>query len=67
MEKFYMVLDESTGYTKYKHNNYNGALVEAKRLAIQNTGKEFVVLCAIARAKTDNVIVEEVPIDDIPF
>lgn len=46
MDKFYMVLCESTGYTKYKHDNYQSAL---------------------AKAKTDNVIVEEVLQDDIPF
>lgn len=67
MEKFYMVLCESTGYTRYRHENYNMALEEAKRLSMQNKGKEFIVLCAVASAITDNVIVKEVPQDDIPF
>lgn len=69
MKQYYLVWNPTTGYTKYQHNEYRGALNEAKRLASINRGQEFVVLCSLARAKSNDVLVEEVDnLDDhIPF
>lgn len=67
MKNFYMVLCESTGYTKYKHENYESAKQEAVRLARQNPDHDFLVLSALATVKKNDIVIDEVLNDDIPF
>lgn len=68
MQQYYMVLQPSTNYTSYRHNDYQVAKAEAIRLAKNNPGKEFVVLAAVATIVKDDVKVDEVPASDhIPF
>ncbi|PLX71791.1 MAG: hypothetical protein C0602_00020 [Denitrovibrio sp.] len=43
-EKFWMVLQEGSTYTKVKHDSYEKARDEAKRLAKKEAGKKFYVL-----------------------
>lgn len=50
MNKFYMVLNQSTGYTKYRHGEIESARKEAERLAIQNPGTIFTVLESVGHA-----------------
>lgn len=68
MKQFYMVLQPSTNYTRYRHDDYQAAKVEAMRLARANPGQEFIVLCAVCTVTKDDVKVDEVPASDhIPF
>lgn len=67
MQKFYMVLQPQTNYTRYRHNDYQAAKTEAMKLARNNPGQEFIVLLAICTVAKQDVIVDEVPCDEIPF
>lgn len=46
MKKFWMVLNENTGYTRYRHETPEAARVEAERLAREIPGQKFFVLAA---------------------
>lgn len=72
MKNFYLVWEESTGYTKYKHENIISAEEEAKRLARLHPGKSFHVLLAVTRVIVDDIKVEHSDgfrqlFDTIPF
>lgn len=68
MQQFYMVWNPATKYTAYKHDDYQMAKTEATRLARNNPGQEFVVLCAVATLCKQDVLCDEVPANDhIPF
>jgi len=70
MKPFYMVLNPATYYTKYRHESYRNAKEEAVRLARQHPGIEFIILQAMATAKINDVIVDEVKPendDNVPF
>jgi hypothetical protein len=68
MQQYYMVLQPSTNYTRYKHSDYQAAKAEAMRLARAHSGQEFVVLAAVATIVKDDIKVDEVPASDhIPF
>ena len=42
--KFYLVWEPNSGYTKYKHYEVKDATEEAERLAKKELGKEFYIL-----------------------
>ena len=63
--KFYLVWNCKTGYTKYKHANYNDAKKEAERLALENEGDTFYILHAIEKCNCKRVDWEE--LSDIQF
>ena len=44
MDKFWLVWNEKTGYTARKHNTYESASNEAKRLALKNKEIKFFIL-----------------------
>lgn len=73
MKKYYLVWNESTNYTAYKHETFESALAESKRLASIYSDQSFVVLEPITLARKNSVIIrkfENAPqeIDDeIPF
>ena len=46
-KKFWMVWNQSTGYTHQKHYVLNDAVDEAKRLGVRKYGQKFVVLESI--------------------
>lgn len=67
MQKYYMVLCAQTGYSRYKHESYQSAKDEAVRLARQNPGNDFVVLLGVATVKKNDVVIDELERDEIPF
>lgn len=67
MKPYYMVLNTSTKFTQYKHDSYGAAKAEAIRLARVHAGQEFVVLAATASIKMQDVVIDEVATDDLPF
>ncbi len=62
---FYLVWNPESGYTKFKHENYDSAHNEAERLAKENSGKEFYVLQTVERCKIKTVEWEVA--DPLPF
>jgi hypothetical protein len=62
-----MVVGRST--PTYRHQTYQAAEQEARRLARQDPEQEFVVLGAMARVKKTDVTVERLKNDDddLPF
>lgn len=68
MDRFWMVLNEATHYTAFKHAERKHAVAEAKRLASQNIGQSFLVLEAIGRAVVESPISYTEFFDpDLPF
>jgi len=63
---FYMVWNEETGQTHFKHGSYDSAVHESKRLARTHPGVRFYVLAAVGCARKDDVTFEEY-CDPIPF
>lgn len=65
--KFWLVWNETTGYTRYRHASRQAAKGEAMRLATQNKGQRFFVLepagAAVVRDPCEWVDIE----DGIPF
>lgn len=55
-EVFYMVWCPSTGRTKVRHKDKQQAKNEAERLARQNRGQEFHVLCSVASVCVNDVM-----------
>lgn len=68
-DPIFFVLEPSTGYTKYQHRSALEAQLEAKRLARENPGREFLVL--EARLGFRSLAMESFLFassdDDIPF
>ena len=68
-EKFWMVWNQSTGYTHQKHYVLNDAVDEAKRLGVRKHGQKFVVLesiCEIVPVKEVKVKIGEiVPVQEV--
>ena len=64
---FFLVWQPETGYTRYRHDDYQLAQLEAERLAAQNPGKEFLVLQAVGGAVSTNIQRIEFDVSDIPF
>jgi len=65
-DRFFVVWERESGYTKYEHENFSNASDEAERLARAHPGKTFVVLHAISKCR--KLDVETVMLDDgIPF
>lgn len=62
---FYVVWNPSTGYTRHKHYCLKEAEAEAKRLAVGNTGQEFIVLCSVSKFERNDVT--KTTYDPIPF
>ncbi|MER1968416.1 hypothetical protein [Castellaniella sp. GW247-6E4] len=54
-EGFWMVWCPQGGTPQHKHTSLDSAVAEAKRLAAQNTGREFVVLQSVGVAKRVDV------------
>lgn len=50
IDKFYVVWNPSSGYTKYKHDCVSDARREAERLAWEHPGQEFHVLTTLGCA-----------------
>lgn len=67
MKIFYMVLNSKTDQTRYQHTTYEAAEAEAKRLASANPGTDFYVLAGIARVVRNDLLIERVKSDEIPF
>lgn len=47
MEVFYVVWNPQAGNPAYRHESESMATKEARRLALQNPGQRFYVLCAV--------------------
>jgi hypothetical protein len=56
MKIFYLVWNEESGYTKYKHEDIHAAQKEAERLANLYPGKEFHILLALSKVRVNNVV-----------
>ena len=66
LPQFFMVLNDRSTQTRYRHDTLESARAEAKRLAGLNPGVKFWVLAALGCCiKPDPV--EWIPTDDIPF
>ena len=63
---FYVVWNPARDAPRHRHDDYDGALREAKRLAAQNPGQDFYVLSAVAKASTVDPV-RVVTFDSIPF
>lgn len=50
-EVFWMVWCPQGSTPQYRHTSLDGAVAEAKRLAAQNTGREFIVLESVGTAR----------------
>lgn len=57
---YYLVWEESTGYTKYKHSNFESALSESKRLANAHPDKDFIILKPIVKSRKVSVFTEKI-------
>ena len=68
-QPFWFVWCEEAGVPRYKHYDYGSALTEAKRLARNNRGREFVVLSSQSSVCVDDVKVVDISPDpdQIPF
>jgi hypothetical protein len=66
MQPFWMVLNERTNYTQFRHDTADSAITEAKRLAAANKGQKFFVLCAVGMAVVEDPV-KYVAVDPIPF
>lgn len=65
---YYLVWNPDTGYTKFRHYNLYVATEEAKRLARQHPGSEFVVLQAVRSVKVNDILIEEYDTrEELPF
>ena len=69
---YFLVWNPPSGYTRKKHATLYDAEREAKRLALENKGSEFVVLAPVSSTKTADVVVDRFDYDhiddkDIPF
>ena len=62
---FYLVWTPTTGYTKFKHENYSSAKNEAERLALEHPNQEFYILQTCERCKVKNIEWEKS--DPLPF
>lgn len=56
---FFTVWNPTTGYTKYRHDDYDAAKQEAERLAGLHKGMEFYVLGAMARSIKKDIDTQE--------
>ena len=63
--KFYVVWNERTGYTKFKHPSCRKAKLEAERLALSHPGETFHVLQTVGRTTLKNVTWQDA--EDLPF
>lgn len=65
---FFMVYREGSDRSTptYKHASYGSALDEAKRLARLH-GQKFHVLCSVATVELNDLKIDELQIDNIPF
>jgi hypothetical protein len=73
---FFLVWEETSGYTKFRHFQKHLAEQEAERLAVSNPGRRFYILAPIEMCTTHNVQwekmeypqdVSELNPDGIPF
>jgi hypothetical protein len=75
VQRFWMVYGLGQGCPRYHHDTKEGAVSEAKRLAAQSPGVDFVVLGAVDAYRASVNPVERMPLrmpvrtpdDDIPF
>lgn len=64
-EPYYLVWNPNTGQTRHKHMTLQDAKDEARRLARNNRGEEFVVLTPCVSLQAIDVV--ETEFDEIPF
>lgn len=64
---WYVIWNEEHGSPKFKHDERDAAIDEAKRLARLNPGKQFHVLGLIGTAERVDVAFTEADEDGIPF
>jgi hypothetical protein len=65
---FWVVWCPQSGPPTYRHETEEGAMAEARRLAGQCPGREFIVLRALASVQTQTVVVDRLWADgEIPF
>jgi hypothetical protein len=69
MDKFYLVWEPSSGYTKYRHSTQQHAEQEAERLARENPNKQFHVLTSLGFCYKNDISwqrpKEEIPVIDL--
>lgn len=67
---FYLVWNPITGYTRFKHESKQQAENEARRLALEHRGQDFIVLAPVTSTKSVDVQTEGFEYelqDEIPF
>ena len=68
MEKFYLVWEPRSGYTRYQHESKESAVAEAERLACLEEDKEFFVLEPVSVSqRMKPVSTAFFPADEPPF
>ena len=66
----FYVYEPTSGYTRFQHQSYEGAQLEADRLAAEYRGKEFLILATVGGSKASDIHrirFEEADLAEIPF
>ncbi|WP_262773423.1 hypothetical protein [Acinetobacter bereziniae] len=66
-QAFYIVWNKQGGNPTYKHDSQESAEQEATRLAKQNIGQKFHVLCSLCTFEVPEPVIKTVYENDIPF
>lgn len=64
---FFLVWNERGNQPMFKHDSFESAHREARRLAAQQPGDEFHVLMSVGTARTVNVEWQEHDTSEVPF
>ncbi len=67
IKEFFLVWNEQAGNPTYKHDSQESAEQEATRLAKQNIGQKFHVLCSLCTFEVPEPVIKTVHENDIPF
>ncbi|WP_336034774.1 hypothetical protein [Acinetobacter bereziniae] len=67
IKEFFLVWNEQGGNPTFKHESQESAEQEATRLAKQNIGQKFHVLCSMCTFEVPNPVIKTVHENDIPF
>lgn len=67
IEIFYIVWNEQGNNPTFKHVSQEAAEQEATRLAKQNIGQKFHVLCSLCTFEVPEPVIKTVHENDIPF
>lgn len=71
MRGFWVVLGDNSSQTTYRHDTFESAKTEAKRLVLSNKGVRFWVLRAVGSAELPDPVrwseADDNEIDELPF